>query len=226
MNIKPSAEEQSPSRRSFPLHHTMGFYQDRVLPYLIKLAMRNRRLVPYRERVISGAQGRVLEIGIGSGLNLPFYGDSVTQIVGLDPSAKLLEMARKAARQKSMPLDLIEGSAESIPLEERSIDTVVTTWALCSVPEASRALEEMRRVLKPGGRLLFVEHGRSPEQRVQWWQDHLTSAWKHVSGGCHLNRAVSELIRTNGFRIERLDTGYMQGPKPMTFMYEGTARPS
>jgi ubiquinone/menaquinone biosynthesis C-methylase UbiE len=204
----------------------MGFYQDRILPWLIHLAMRQNRLVPYRSRIVPAATGRVLEIGIGSGLNLPFYSEGITQVLGLDPSPKLLEMAREAGRRASIPLELVESSAEDIPIEDRNIDTVVTTWTLCSIPEAQHALEDMRRVLKPGGRLLFVEHGRAPEPRVQWWQDHLTPAWKHLSGGCHLNRAVSELIKNSGFQIERLDTGYMPGPKPMTFMYEGSARPS
>jgi ubiquinone/menaquinone biosynthesis C-methylase UbiE len=202
----------------------MGIYRDRILPWLIHSAMRQRRLAPYRSRVVPAARGRVLEIGIGSGLNLPFYTVGVTQIVGLDPSQRLLEMARGAGRRPSMALELVEGSAESIPIEDRSIDTVVSTWTLCSIPEARRALEDVRRVLKPGGRLLFVEHGRAPEPGVQWWQDHLTPAWKHLSGGCHLNRAISELIQNSGFRIERLDTGYMPGPKPMTFMYEGSAQ--
>src|SRR5262245_9904514 len=139
----------------------MAFYQERILPWLIHLAMRQKRLASYRDRVVAAATGRVLEIGIGSGLNLPFYRAEVQQIVGLDPSPRLLEMARNAARQRSMPLELIEGTAESIPLEAHSIDTVVTTWTLCSIPDAQRALEEMRRVLKPTGSLLFVEHGRA-----------------------------------------------------------------
>jgi ubiquinone/menaquinone biosynthesis C-methylase UbiE len=203
----------------------MSFYQERMLPSLIDLAMRQRRLTPYRNRVIAAATGRVLEIGIGSGLNLPFYNRAITQVLGLDPSRKLLEMTRRAARRSSVPLETVEGSAENIPLDDRSIDTVVTTWTLCSVPDARHGLAEMRRVLKPDGQLLFVEHGRAPEPRVQWWQDHLTPAWKRLSGGCHLNRPINELIQNAGFRIERLDTGYMSGPKPMTFMYEGSARP-
>jgi ubiquinone/menaquinone biosynthesis C-methylase UbiE len=202
----------------------MGFYLDRIVPSLIHLAMRNRNLAPYRRRVVSEATGRVLEIGVGSGLNLPFYGEGVSLVVGLDPSPKLLAMARETARRSAMPLELIEGSAEAIPIEDRSIDTVVTTWTLCSVPEAARALQEMRRVLRPGGRLLFVEHGRAPEPSVHWWQDRLTPMWKHLSGGCHLNRAIGQLIENAGFRIEHLDNGYMRGPKPMTFMYEGSAR--
>jgi ubiquinone/menaquinone biosynthesis C-methylase UbiE len=203
----------------------MGFYQDRIVPSLIQLAMRNRNLAPYRSRTVSEATGHVLEVGIGSGLNLPFYRESASHIVGLDPSPKLLAMAREAAHRSAMPLKLIEGTAEAIPIEDRSIDTVVTTWTLCSVPDVGRALREMRRVLRPGGRLLFVEHGRAPEAGVRWWQDRLTPMWKHLAGGCHLNRAIGQLIENAGFRIERLDSGYMRGPKPMTFMYEGAARP-
>jgi ubiquinone/menaquinone biosynthesis C-methylase UbiE len=203
----------------------MGFYQDRIIPSLIHLAMRNRNLAPYRKRVVSEATDQVLEVGIGSGFNLPFYGEGLSHIVGLDPSSKLLQMAREAARRSAMPLTLIEGTAEAIPIEDRSIDTVVTTWTLCSVPTVELALQEMRRVLRPGGRLLFVEHGRAPEAGVRWWQDRLTPLCKRLSGGCHLNRAIAELIENAGFRIERLDTGYRQGPRPMTFMYEGSARP-
>jgi ubiquinone/menaquinone biosynthesis C-methylase UbiE len=120
---------------------------------------------------------------------------------------------------------LIEGSAELIPLEDRSVDTVVTTWTLCSIPDARRALREIYRVLDPIGRLLFIEHGRAPDPNVRWWQDHLTPIWKRLGGGCHLNRAIKMLIEDAGFRFERIDTGYMLGPKPMTFMYEGSARP-
>jgi len=203
----------------------MGLYKEYIVPWLTHLAMKQGRLVPYRKRTVPGAVGRVLEVGIGSGLNLPFYGNGIIQVVGLDPSPKLLEMARRAQRQTSIPLTLIDASAEHIPIEDRSIDTVVTTWTLCTIPDVLHALAEMRRVLKPGGHLLFAEHGRAPEPSVQRWQDRLTPAWKHVSGGCHLNRGVSELIQNAGFCVEWLDTGYMPGPKPMTFMYEGRARP-
>lgn len=203
----------------------MGFYQDQVLPHLVHLSMRQRNLVPYRTRLISEAEGRVLEIGIGSGLNLPHYSARAERVIGLEPSPKLLAMTRKAAQRASVPLELIESTAEAIPLYNRSIDTVVTTWTMCSIPDVQRALGEMRRVLKPTGRLLFVEHGRSPDPGVRRWQDRLTPVWRCISGGCHLNRAISEMIEGAGFRIERIDTGYMRGPKPMTFMYEGSARP-
>jgi len=204
----------------------MGFYNDRIVPFLIHLAMRQRQLAAYRNRVIPAAEGRVLEIGIGSGLNLPFYSTSVDRIIGLDPSPKLLTMAREAQRRTPVSVELMETSAEAIPLADGSVDTVVTTWTMCSIPDVHGALGEMRRVLKPGGRLLFVEHGRAPDLNVRKWQDRLTPAWRCIGGGCHLNRAIAELIDGAGFRMERLDTGYMRGPKPMTFMYEGSARPS
>lgn len=203
----------------------MSFYQQTVLPWLTHLAMRQSRLVPYRARVVSGATGRVLEIGMGSGLNIPFYGPDVKQVIGLEPSSKLLTMAQKAGPQRTGMLELIEGTAEAIPIESATVDTVVTTWTMCSIPKVGEALGEIRRVLRPTGRLLFVEHGRAPEARVQWWQDQLTPAWKHLSGGCHLNRQIEDILRDAGFRIERLEKGYMPGPKPMTFMYEGSARP-
>lgn len=203
----------------------MGFYQDRILPHLVNLSMRNRRLLPYRDRVISSAEGRVLEIGIGSGLNLPFYPPRMTELLGLEPAPRLIAMARRAASRSTLPLKLIEGSAEAIPLGDESVDTVVTTWTLCTIPEAVAALAEMRRVLRPSGQLLFVEHGLAPDARVRKWQDWLTPAWKRIGGGCHLNRPIRDLIEHAGYRIERLETGYMKGPKPMTFMYEGRARP-
>jgi ubiquinone/menaquinone biosynthesis C-methylase UbiE len=204
----------------------MGFYQERILPWLIDLAMRNAELGAYRSRMVPAASGRVLEVGIGSGLNLPFYDRSVSEIIGIEPSPRLLKMTRKAGGRTSTPLKLIEGTAEAIPIEDRTIDTVLTTWTMCSIPAIELALQEMRRVLKPDGRLLFVEHGRAPEPSVRWWQDHLTPTWKHFSGGCHLNRPIPELIQHAGFRIEQLETGYMRsGPKPMTFMCEGRASP-
>jgi ubiquinone/menaquinone biosynthesis C-methylase UbiE len=201
----------------------MGFYEQHILPRLIDAVMRQERLTEYRRRVLSEAEGRVLEIGVGSGLNFPFYASTTPQAIGLDPSPRLLSMADRARSGARCRVELLEGSAEAIPLEDRSVDTVVTTWTLCSVPNVARALAEIRRVLSPSGRLLFVEHGRSPDASVRQWQDRLTPFWRRVAGGCHLNRPVSELIEDAGFRIERLQTGYMKGPRPMTFMYEGRA---
>ncbi|UPK24182.1 class I SAM-dependent methyltransferase [Bradyrhizobium sp. 195] len=202
----------------------MGFYNDVILPRLCDLAMRNKDLLPYRERAIRAARGRVLEIGLGSGRNLPFYGPAVKQVVGLEPGPKLLEMAQYTPHPGT-PVEFVEASAEAIPIEDRSIDTVVTTWTMCSIPDVDRAMTEVRRVLRPGGKLLFVEHGRAPEPRVRWWQDRLTPAWKRISGGCHLNRDIADVLTRNGFGIEDMRTGYMNGLKPMTFMYEGQASP-
>jgi ubiquinone/menaquinone biosynthesis C-methylase UbiE len=201
----------------------MGFYQNRVLPRLIDLSMHNSELRPYRERLLSAAAGRVLEIGIGSGVNLPFYGPRVTQIVALEPLPGLLEMARRAAKGQQLSLELISASAENIPLPDHEFDTIVTTWTLCSIPGVSAALREMLRVMKPTGQMLFVEHGQAPEESVRRWQDRLTPVWKRIGGGCHLNRPIRELVEGAGFRIEQLQSGYMRGPKPMTYMYEGRA---
>ena len=203
----------------------MGFYCEVVLPRLCDLSMRNQRLLPYRQRVIGAAEGRVLEIGIGSGPNLPFYRPPVTEILALEPTAKLVAMARHAPHP-DMPVRFIEASAEAIPLDDHSVDTVVTTWTLCTIPQAATALAELRRVLRPSGRLLFVEHGLAPDESVRWWQDLLTPASRYISGGCHLNRPIRSMIEAAGFRIDRIQTGYMPGLKPMSFMYEGSARPS
>jgi len=202
----------------------MGIYQEHIVPRLVNLAMRNRQLVPYRERTILLAEGRVLEIGVGSGVNLPLYTDRATEILGLDPHPKLLAMASEKPR--SIPSKLIEGSAESIPLDDASVDTVVSTWSLCTIRDVTAALAEIRRVVKPNGQLLFVEHGLAPETSVQKWQNRLTPLWKRLAGGCHLNRPISSLIEDAGFHLAQVRTGYMPGPKPMTFTYEGCARPA
>jgi ubiquinone/menaquinone biosynthesis C-methylase UbiE len=203
----------------------MGFYSDIILPRLCDLAMRNKQLTPFRERVIGAAEGTVLEIGVGSGMNLPFYRPPVQEVLALEPAPRLVTMARSASRETSMPVRFLEASAEAIPLDQHSVDTIVTTWTFCSIPQAATALADMRRVLRPGGKLLFVEHGMAPDEGVRWWQDRLTPAWRRISGGCHLNRPIRSMIEGAGFRIDRIETGYIPGPKPMTFMYEGSAWP-
>lgn len=203
----------------------MSFYQRHVLPCLCHLAMRQKQLVPFRRRVIGAAEGRVLEIGIGSGLNLPLYGPPACAVIGLEPSPELLHMARGRGAGQSVPIEFLEASAETIPLEDRSMDTVVTTWTLCTIPNAPRALSEMRRVLKPGGSLLFVEHGRAPEPGVARWQDRLDPLWSRLAGGCHLNRKIDELISGWGFQIDTLQHARLPGPRTHGFLYEGRARP-
>jgi ubiquinone/menaquinone biosynthesis C-methylase UbiE len=201
----------------------MGLYEQWVLPRLLESAMRNSRLASYRHETIRAARGLVLEIGIGSGLNLPIYGSAVDRVCGIDPSPELLHRASKRSAGASVRVSLVRASAEQLPIADAVFDTIVMTWTLCSIPNPSVALHEMRRVLRPGGRLLFVEHGLSPDSRIAQWQHGLTPCWKRIGGGCHLDRKMDDLIRAAGFRIDAIETGYMSGPKPWTFMYRGLA---
>lgn len=203
-----------------------GIYGRWVLPRLIDLAMRNKEATRYRAKTVPAASGRVLEIGAGSALNLPFYGAQVSHLYALDPSARLLQMARKKRPPAGFPVEYLESSAEEIPLDSRSIDTVVSTWTLCSVPDAAQALREARRVLKPGGLLLFTEHGHAPDPGVQAWQRRLDPLWSRMAGGCHLDRKIDGLIRDAGFEIVELENEYLKGPRPMTYTYSGRARPA
>jgi ubiquinone/menaquinone biosynthesis C-methylase UbiE len=188
--------------------------------------MRQKNFVPFRERTAGAAHGRVLEIGIGSGLNLSSFRPDTESVCGVDPSAELLAKASQRAANVGFPVRLLEASSEKLPLEDRSFDTVVMTFTLCSIPDAGAALLEIRRVLKPKGALLFAEHGRAPDPDVIRWQDRITPVWKRIGGGCHLNRKVDELIQAGGFRLERLSSGYQKfAPRPFSFFYEGSARP-
>jgi ubiquinone/menaquinone biosynthesis C-methylase UbiE len=203
----------------------MGLYAKYVLPRLIDLGMRNKDTARLRSIWIPQARGEVLEIGIGSGLNLPFYSADVQRVRGVDPSGELQRMARKRTPGCGMPVEFLSQSAEEpLALADESIDTVVATWTLCSIPDVRRALGQMRRVLKGDGRLIFIEHGRSPDAGVVAWQDRLTPMWKHIGGGCHLNRKIDELIAGTGFQILELKTCYLPGPRPMTYTYQGFAR--
>jgi ubiquinone/menaquinone biosynthesis C-methylase UbiE len=204
----------------------MSLYRLYVIPRLTHLAMRQKQLLPFRQRVVGASEGRVLEIGIGSGLNLPLYGSAVKSVIGLEPSSELLRMARPRASAAAAPITLLDASAEAIPLDSGSVDTVVTTWTLCTIPDAPLALAEMRRVLKQGGALLFVEHGRAPEPGVARWQERLDPLWSRLAGGCHLNRKIDDLIAGNGFRIEALENARLPGPRTHTFLYQGRARPA
>lgn len=203
----------------------MGLYARFVVPALIDLAMRQRRLEEYRRHIVPAARGRVLEIGVGSGRNLPLYGEGAEIVLAIDPSRPLLEKAVRRAEKARVPIDLRQGSAMEIPFEDKSLDTVVMTWTLCSIADPARALGEVRRVLKPEGALLFVEHGLSPDPGVARWQIRLTPLWRHVAGGCRLDRKVDRLIADAGFRINTLKNFYAEGPRPLTYFYEGRAEP-
>jgi len=203
----------------------MGFYAKHVLPHAIDFAMRDKETSRIRAEVIPRAHGMVLEVGIGSGLNLPFYSDRVTRVYGVDPSLELQKIARTRARAASVAVEFLAQSAEeSLPLDDQSIDTVVITWTLCSIPDVSKALLQVKRVLKPTGQLIFVEHGLAPDPSVQSWQNRINPIWKPIAGGCNLNRKIDDLITSAGFEMSELQTTYLLGPRPLTFTYRGIAQ--
>jgi ubiquinone/menaquinone biosynthesis C-methylase UbiE len=201
----------------------VGVYERWILPRLLDFSMRNRLLDHYRQRTIETARGLVLEVGVGSGLNLRFYSRAVDRVCGIDLSPELLRLAHTRTADAVVPVLLLRASAEHLPFAVAAFDTVVMTWTLCSIANPVAALIEMRRVLKPGGDLFFVEHGLSPEIWIARWQHRLTPCWKRIGGGCHLDRKMDDLIRAAGFQIDAIEKGYMKGPKPWTFMYLGRA---
>lgn len=204
----------------------MNLYERWILPRLLDLAMRNKEATRFRARLIPQARGATLEVGIGSGLNLPFYGESVERLFGVDPSEALLRMARKRARGAAIPIEFIAHPGEALPLADASVDTAVFTFTLCTIPDPLKALREARRVLKPSGELLFAEHGLAPDEGVQRWQRRLNPLWRRVAGGCNLDRKIDELIGAAGFRLAGLQTEYAKGPRPMSYVYSGRARPA
>lgn len=201
----------------------MGWYGRYLLPKLIDAACAQKPMRTLRERYVPRASGDVLEIGIGSGHNLRHYGAQVTSITGLDPAAELTALASQRAASLGVPVQVLGVSGEEIPADDHRFDSLVCTWTLCSIPDVYAALREMRRVLKPGGRLFFIEHGRAPDLGVQKWQRRLEPLWKTIGGGCHLTRQADQLIRDAGFRITELDSGYQPGPKFAAFMTHGVA---
>ncbi len=202
----------------------MRLYSKYILPKVVHLTCSIKPAMRQREKVVPLARGRVLEIGIGSGLNLPYYDASkVTKLWGLDPSPEMTRMAEKAARSVRFDVEFIGLPGEEIPLEDDSVDTVLMTYTLCTIPDTEQALRQMARVLKPGGELIFCEHGAAPDPSVRRWQDRLTPIWKRFGGGCHLNRAIPNLITQGGFRINEIHTMYLPGWRPATFNYWGSA---
>ncbi|HDZ57906.1 MAG TPA: methyltransferase domain-containing protein [Pseudomonas xinjiangensis] len=202
----------------------MNLYEKHVLPRLIDAACGMGDVMKARAKVVPQACGEVLEIGIGTGLNLQFYDPGqVASIVGVDPAGQMQKLARKRAAAISIPVEMISVDLQGINAETARFDTIVMTFTLCSIADPVSALREMRRVLKPSGRLLFCEHGLAPEPRVQRWQRRLTPVWKSIAGGCHLDRDVPAMLHAGGFVLGELATEYLAGPKPMTYIFSGWA---
>ena len=202
----------------------MGVYSKFVLPKLVHIACGQKPSMRQREKVVPLARGRVLEIGIGTGLNIPFYDvKTVDHIWGLEPSAEMWAIAQKNARAHHLDVEFVQSEAESIPLDNNCADTVMMTYTMCTIPDIDAALGEFRRVLKPGGKLIFCEHGTAPDESVRRWQNRLNPIWKSFAGGCNLNRPVPLLLERCGFRSGDLKTMYLPGWKPASFNYWGTA---
>jgi ubiquinone/menaquinone biosynthesis C-methylase UbiE len=201
----------------------MSIWSRIILPRLIDMVMRNKADAAERARLVPLAAGRVLEIGIGSALNVPYYTSDVRYLIGVDPSRELWRIGRQRLDTREFPIRYVPASAERLPFPDHHFDTILTTWTLCSIPDVGAALAEMRRVLEPGGRLLFIEHGRSPDSSVRRWQDRVTPLWARIAGGCHLNRPIDTLLESAGFRAITLDRGYGDGPRLMSYLYKGVA---
>lgn len=201
----------------------MGIYARYVLPRLIDLVMQTTVDAAERARLVPLAQGRVLEVGFGSGLNLPFYGPGIDRLYAVDPSRELWHLATRRVAAARVRVDFIHASAERLPLPGATVDDVVMTWTACSIPDVTRALRELHRVLRPRGRLLFIEHSQSPDPRIRRWQERMNPLWKRLAGGCNLNRKFDDLLVGAGFRLLAIERGYNPGPRPLTYLYKGIA---
>ena len=203
----------------------MSFYDKYILPSFLNCACGSKPIKYQRSKVVPMAEGVVLEVGIGSGLNIPYYDSTkISAIIGLDPSEELNNMAKKVAADKSLEVDFILGSAEAIPLPDNHVDSVLVTYTMCTIPDALTANKEMLRVLKPGGKMIFCEHGLAPDAKVSKWQSRIDPLWGKIAGGCHLNRDIPELIRSAGFQIQTMDEMYLPStPKFAGYNYWGVA---
>ena len=200
-----------------------GWYEEKVLPHIIRCGCANENIAALRAKIVPLAAGRVFEMGVGGGLNQPFYDtERVTGFSGIDPSGKLLDFARAAARERGWEGDIRQGVGEAIPFDDSGFDTAVCTFTMCSVQDQSQVLREMHRILKPGGRLLFLEHGRAPDPGAARWQDRIEPVWKKVFGNCHLSREVADAVHAHGFAVEQIGQRYMERmPRFAGFMQWG-----
>ena len=204
-----------------------NFWEKHAVPRLIKFACSQPAVMKDRSKIIPKARGDVLELGCGGGINLQFYDRSkVDKLTGLDPSAELLDYTRKEAKALGFNMDILDGVGEAMPFADDSFDTLLTTFTLCSVQDGKQVLKEMRRVLKPGGKILFLEHGRAPDKGPEKWQARIEPVWKHIAGGCHLHRPVSKLFEAEGFALQDNDGHYApKTPRWLGWMEFGEARP-
>lgn len=204
-----------------------GLYDRYLLPRVVHFTCSRNPNMRQRAKVVPAASGNVLEVGFGSGLNLPFYSSgTVRHLWALDPSREMWALAQGAAQRAPFPVEFVKASAEEVPIPDGTIDTVVITYTLCTLPDAQRALAEVARVLRPDGRLLFCEHGLAPDERTRRWQRRLSPLWKRLGGGCHLNRDIPALLHDGGFQTTEISAMYIPGWKPASFNYWGTAIPS
>ena len=203
----------------------MGFYETRILPHLLDKACSITSVTELRRQLVPQCRGTVLEVGMGSGLNLPFYDPArVDKLYGLEPSEAMRRKARRHLEQAPLPVDWLELPGEAIPLDDESVDTLLLTFTLCTIADWRKALEQMHRVLRPEGQLLFLEHGQCPSPGVRIWQDRLTPVWKRLAGGCHLNRPIANLLTQSGFKIVCLDNFYLpKAPRLAGYLYMGRA---
>lgn len=204
----------------------MGFYEKYVVPRIINVACGTKPISYQRRKVVPMAEGRILEIGIGTGLNLDYYDPSkVEKLIGLDPSEESWRIAGSRAKDLPFDVEFIGLPGEEIPLDANSVDTVLVTFSLCTIPDPHMALEGMRRVLRPGGKLIFCEHGAAPDANVRKWQDRINPVWKAVCGGCNLNREIPTIIGGAGFEVKQMETMYLPStPRFAGFNYWGTAQ--
>lgn len=203
----------------------MSFYEDRVLPHMVNIACGSKPARKQREKIVPRAVGDVLEIGFGGGLNLPFYDrNKVRKIFGLEPSAGMRRSAASNIDASGLDVELIDLPGEEIPLDDNAVDSVLVTYTLCTIPDAVAALQGMRRVLKPNGRLYFCEHGKAPDEDVHKWQNRLNAGWRMVAGGCNMNRDIPALLRVGGFEVEDDNRMYTPGIRALSYNFWGTAR--
>lgn len=202
----------------------MGFYDEWVLPRFLNLMMSDENMTEERKKTLAGVSGTVLEVGFGSGLNLPWYPSSVRRLVAVDPSKGSAKLARKRISEARFPVEYLPVGGEEVSAPDHSFDSVVSTFTLCSIPDPVAALDRMRRVLKPGGKLYLVEHGLSKDPKIQRWQHRLNPLQKFLCGGCHLNRDIPRLLGEAGFRFDEIDQYYVEGPpKFVAFVTRGIA---